>query len=43
METNAKAVDLEFNSCELAEVARIVSDAVAGAHATPDYLNRVET
>jgi aryl-alcohol dehydrogenase-like predicted oxidoreductase len=42
METNAKAVDLEFQSDELAEVARIVSDGVAGARATPDYLNRVE-
>ena len=42
METNAKAVDLELQSGELAEVARIVSDGVAGARATPDYLKRVE-
>ena len=42
METNAKAVDLELQSDELAEVARIVSDGVAGARATSDYLNRVE-
>ena len=41
-ETNAKAVDLELQSDELAEVARIVSDGVAGARATPDYLKRVE-
>jgi hypothetical protein len=42
MEINAKAADLELQSDELAEVARIVSDGGAGARATPDYLNRVE-
>jgi hypothetical protein len=42
METNAQATELELQSDELAEVARIVSDGVAVARATPDYLNRVE-
>jgi diketogulonate reductase-like aldo/keto reductase len=42
METNAKAVDLELQSDELAEVARIVADGAAGARASSDYLNRVE-
>ena len=42
METNAEAVALELQSHELAEMERIVSGGVAGARATPDYLNRVE-